>query len=170
MRSRFALQPLLLAQGQIVHTSSPKPPSPSPPYVPLVLGNCGGAGARAWAYSAVLGTVALNATTSVSSGRCASVLGFSTAAGAKVVAAGCHTTDVAPAHRNQEFDLVPASGGGAQLRNRVSDLCIGTTSDGQLVQVACGAPASGTVWQLPSGSQAAQWKLLDGRGLCVDGA
>lgn len=40
-------------------------------------------------------------------GLCASVLGYSTADGSKVVAAKCHVDDRTPHHQNQEWQLDP---------------------------------------------------------------
>ena len=174
---RGELQPLLASQGQILHGSpapGPSPPPP-PPYAPLALGNCtggggGGGGAAAkpskWSYSAALRTV------TTAGGRCASVLGYSSAAGAQAVAAACHTADKAPSHQNQEFEAINAGAqgvGGVQLRNVHSGLCLGRGSSAaaaEVAQVPCAQ--SGTVWQLATDAAAAAvWELLDGRGTCV---
>lgn len=92
------------------------------------------------------------------SGVCASIYAYSTAPGAPVWAAACHTADKDPAHANQEYDVLPVSNpaGTVQLRARISGLCLAasaSTDEGAAMeQQPC--TAAGTKWLAPASAPA----------------
>jgi len=101
--SMVELAALLRKQGQVLTMADVKPsPPPAPRPVrdlPLSLGAC----------SSLASNITLRRDTRLlvtAKGSCASVMGYSTANGAAVVAAACHLQDKSPQHRNQEFALL----------------------------------------------------------------
>eukprot|EP01052_Picozoa_sp_SAG31_P011471 SAG31_NODE_650_length_13187_cov_3.011843_5_plen_537_part_00 len=101
------LQAVLRAQGQVL-TLAERKPVPGPPPVPhpaghdipLAVGVC----------SDTIAEVTVNNQTSATAvlllnarSECASVMGYSTRDGARIVSATCHTSDKSPSHQNQEW-------------------------------------------------------------------
>lgn len=146
------LQAELLAQGQLL-----APPPPSSPAITAQA--CSrGSPSQQWAYEPSDGTLRLRGANG--SSTCASVYGYSKAAGAEIWAAQCHPPVNAS---NQYFDLVASEGGAVQVRSRLSGLCvavnatggsrsggvalsaIGPSSSPVLVQVTCSSAAAGGV-------------------------
>jgi hypothetical protein len=101
------LQTVLRAQGQILTLAdqipapgTPPGPSPAPSELTAVVtGSCDRTSRATFNKTAAGDDMLLLGP----AGRCASVLGYSTSDGAKIVAANCHPADRTPHHQNEEW-------------------------------------------------------------------
>ena len=111
----LALQAELTAQGQLL---SAQPEDTGA----MAAQPCRNESTQVWAYVPADGTLRLSGAAGT---FCASIFGYSHESGAAVWAAQCHPPVNAS---NQLFDLVPAAGGGVQVRARISGRCVGFNS------------------------------------------
>jgi hypothetical protein len=157
-----ALQKVLREQGQILTLAErkpfPTPPGPAPPPepVPLAVGPCADAAASTMTVKSATVKSSIVKLLLNARSECASAYGYSTADGARIVSAECHTSNTAPGKENQEWFVVPANGSVVETQiclaednvpNKCSKSCL-IRSSSKVTLGECDASESAALWDV----------------------